>query len=84
MSDLFDGTQLCAQTDPEVFFPMNNFHRKADFAFAVSICKQCPLMVACLEYANKQNGSYGVWGGQWFDGSGYVSPAVVERKEVAA
>ena len=80
MSSPFDGTQSCAQTDPEVFFPDNNFERKKELALAVSICKQCPLIKACLSYAKKQNGSYGVWGGKWFDGTGYISPQIRNTK----
>jgi hypothetical protein len=37
-------------------------------------------MKACLSYAKKQNGSYGVWGGQWFDGSGYIPFIPIVRK----
>ena len=83
----YDGTQLCAQTDPEVFFPRNNFRRKEEIKLAISICKKCHLINACRDYASQQRGLYGVWGGKMYDGMGYESPfsvvsngIVIERK----
>lgn len=69
----FDGSQLCAQTDPELFFPVNNFRRKQEIALAISVCNQCPLIKECREYAESMTGIFGVWGGKIYDGSGYRS-----------
>jgi len=80
MSNPFDGSQLCAQTDTEVFFPRNNFRRKQEIKQAIDTCNRCPLKVACRAYADKQNGTYGVWGGKMYSGAGYISPVVVIRQ----
>lgn len=50
---------LCAQIDPEAFFPEKGGSSKA----AKSICRQCPVQVECLEYALGSNQTFGVWGG---------------------
>lgn len=50
---------LCAQTDPEAFFPEQGEPNRA----AVRVCEQCPVQVRCLEWALANNEPYGVWGG---------------------
>ena len=53
----------CAQTDPEIFFPDKG---KASAA-AKLICRGCPVIEACLEYAlNSPIRVEGVWGGTTF------------------
>lgn len=54
----FDGTQTCAQVDPEVFFPETGNHGKA----AKDLCNDCAFKAPCLEYA-LHNAVDGVWGG---------------------
>ena len=84
MNNPYDGTQLCAQTDSEVFFPSNNFRRKQEVALAISICNKCHLIEACRKYADSHVGTYGVWGGRVYDGTGYESPVtVVSKRKVA-
>lgn len=73
MSDLFEGSQLCAQTDPELFF---NFETKSD---AIKICNRCPVFSACKQYAESAEGLYGVWAGKWYNGSGYRSSIIDKR-----
>lgn len=61
MSDWRDDA-LCAQTDPEIFFP----GKGGPTAAAKAICGRCPVRVACLEWtlANETPGTtYGVAGG---------------------
>jgi hypothetical protein len=67
-----DGSQLCAQTDREVFFPVS----KADpnRKIAIAMCKACPLLSACKSYAENTPGLYGIWGGKEYFGIGFVSP----------
>jgi WhiB family transcriptional regulator, redox-sensing transcriptional regulator len=80
----FNGTQLCAQTDPEIFFPVQNFRRKDDIALAISICNRCPVLEECREYAESLTGIFGVWGGKMYDGSNYVSPIKLGSPRKAA
>ena len=50
---------LCAQTDPEVFFP----EVSEDPAAAVAVCRKCPVRQECLDYAIAAREQHGVWGG---------------------
>jgi WhiB family redox-sensing transcriptional regulator len=54
----FDGSQLCAQVDPELFFPeeYDNVHE------AKAVCRSCPLTTSCLEYAMAHPELEGIWG----------------------
>lgn len=50
---------LCAQTDPDMFFP-----ELGDPAVdARTICGTCPVRDACLEYAIRNGITHGIWGG---------------------
>lgn len=55
----FDGTQLCREIDPEVWFPENYISNAVKDA--KSICNRCEWQVECLEYALHYNVD-GIWG----------------------
>lgn len=50
---------LCAQTDPNAFFPEKGESTKS----AKSVCGSCPVRDECLEYALANNMRFGIWGG---------------------
>ena len=50
---------LCAQTDPESFYPDKG--KPADAARRV--CRRCPVQDDCLTWALETNEQFGVWGG---------------------
>ncbi|WP_086565316.1 WhiB family transcriptional regulator [Streptomyces africanus] len=55
---------LCAQTDPEMFFPQGNQHQIAQATEkAKKICGRCPARSDCLEWALDTGQNAGVWGG---------------------
>ena len=56
----FDGTQPCATTDPEAFFPDTQGTNVG--AKAKRICFDCKYREPCLEYALTVNVE-GIWGG---------------------
>ena len=56
----FDGTQLCATVDPEIFFP-ENYVDKEPIEIAKAICNDCWLKNQCLEFSMHE--SDGIWGG---------------------
>jgi WhiB family redox-sensing transcriptional regulator len=66
-SDLFDATDeqdwqeraLCAQTDPEAFFPEKGGSTRE----AKRICLGCEVRSECLEYALAHDERFGIWGG---------------------
>ena len=50
---------LCAQTDPEVFFP----ERGGPNREAKKVCAMCHVGTDCLNWAIEHNESEGIWGG---------------------
>lgn len=52
---------VCAQTDPEMFFPQDDFGYTPKLA--LKICQTCPVRAKCLETALNNREEYGVWGG---------------------
>jgi WhiB family redox-sensing transcriptional regulator len=53
---------LCAQVDPNTFFPDKGDTETTKRAKAV--CARCNVVEQCLEYALRTNQRHGVWGGQ--------------------
>ena len=62
----FEGAR-CSGADPDLFFgppgiePRIDRQRREDAAKA--LCRGCPALLACREYALASNEVYGVWGG---------------------
>ncbi|MBN9606127.1 MAG: WhiB family transcriptional regulator [Actinomycetales bacterium] len=50
---------LCAQTDPEAFFP----EKGGSTRDAKRICASCDVAAQCLEYALQNDERFGIWGG---------------------
>jgi WhiB family transcriptional regulator, redox-sensing transcriptional regulator len=50
---------LCAQTDPEAFFPEKGGSTRE----AKRICAGCEVRAECLEYALANDERFGIWGG---------------------
>jgi WhiB family redox-sensing transcriptional regulator len=50
---------LCAQTDPEAFFPEKGGSTRE----AKRICVGCEVRVECLDYALANDERFGIWGG---------------------
>ena len=50
---------LCAQTDPEAFYPEKGGSVKE----AKKVCESCPVREACLVWAMARDEKHGVWGG---------------------
>jgi WhiB family redox-sensing transcriptional regulator len=59
-----DDTAVCAQVDPEVWFPTRELHDGVPTTStqAVALCNTCPLIDPCRDYA-LLNSVEGVWGG---------------------
>lgn len=55
---------LCAQVDPELWFPETSEERRIKTPRAKSICGRCNHQVDCLKYAVDYAISDGIWGGQ--------------------
>jgi WhiB family redox-sensing transcriptional regulator len=50
---------LCAQTDPEAFFPEKGGSTRE----AKRVCLSCDVRGECLEYALLHDERFGIWGG---------------------
>ena len=50
---------LCAQTDPEAFFPEKGGSTRE----AKRVCVSCEVRAECLEYALANDERFGIWGG---------------------
>ena len=50
---------LCAQTDPEAFFPEKGGSTRE----AKRVCTGCDVRAECLEYALANDERFGIWGG---------------------
>ena len=50
---------LCAQTDPEAFFPEKGGSTRE----AKKVCRGCEVRAECLEYALENDERFGIWGG---------------------
>lgn len=66
LDDLFGAVEqewqeqaLCAQTDPEAFFPEKGGSTRE----AKRICQACAVRDECLEYALLNDERFGIWGG---------------------
>ena len=58
-SDQWQDRALCAQTDPEAFFPEKGGSTRE----AKKICLGCEVRHECLEYALEHDERFGIWGG---------------------
>ncbi|BBZ06739.1 transcriptional regulator WhiB2 [Mycolicibacterium doricum] len=57
--DLWQERALCAQTDPEAFFPEKGGSTRE----AKRICHGCEVRDECLDYALAHDERFGIWGG---------------------
>ncbi len=57
--DQWQERGLCAQTDPEAFFPEKGGSTRE----AKRICQGCEVRDRCLEYALANDERFGIWGG---------------------
>jgi WhiB family redox-sensing transcriptional regulator len=55
----WQADSLCAQTDPEAFFPEKGGSTRE----AKRICSSCEVRSDCLEYALQNDERFGIWGG---------------------
>ncbi|MBP1327074.1 WhiB family redox-sensing transcriptional regulator [Leucobacter exalbidus] len=55
----WQGDALCAQTDPEAFFPEKGGSTRE----AKRICESCEVRSECLDYALENDERFGIWGG---------------------
>jgi WhiB family transcriptional regulator, redox-sensing transcriptional regulator len=58
-ADQWQDRALCAQTDPEAFFPEKGGSTRE----AKKICLGCEVRAECLEYALAHDERFGIWGG---------------------
>ena len=55
----WQASALCAQTDPESFFPEKGGSTRE----AKKVCQSCDVRAECLDYALGHDERFGIWGG---------------------
>ena len=60
---IFDGTQVCAQMDPDAFFPDNPVDYTNNLRVLKPICNSCQFQTPCLKYALDNPELVGIWAG---------------------
>ncbi len=67
IDDSWQLRALCRGNHSHLFFPPSTFERKDERERrelrARAICRVCPVMSECLEYAMRIREPYGIWGG---------------------
>lgn len=58
--ELWMQDALCAQSDPDLWFPEPHESARA----GQKICLSCPVRMQCLEYAMRTHQTRGTWGGK--------------------
>ena len=57
----------CREYDNELFFgpdrPESELEKQTREMRAKAVCKTCPVVEPCLEFAMETNQKYGIWGG---------------------
>jgi WhiB family redox-sensing transcriptional regulator len=54
----------CREVDPELFFPIGNTGPALfQIEDAKSVCRRCPVVESCLQWAVESGQDAGVWGG---------------------
>lgn len=63
------GSPLCSETDPEMFFPVDpgdaSMKNRESYLYekeAKAICAECPYKVQCASYALERAEIQGIWG----------------------
>lgn len=55
---------VCSGEDPELFFPIGDTGPSAlQIEEAKAVCRRCPVMDQCLQWALESGQESGVWGG---------------------
>jgi WhiB family transcriptional regulator, redox-sensing transcriptional regulator len=59
------SASACRHANPDLFFPVATAAtgRAAQIAAAKAICADCPVRSQCLEFAQANQLTYGIWGG---------------------
>jgi len=59
-TETWQARAACLEYDPELFFPRTRW----EAAKARAICTTaCPVRAECLNYAQRTDSDYGIWGG---------------------
>lgn len=69
---------LCAQVDPELFFPETGRSNKA----AKKTCRSCPVRAECLDYALEHDERHGIWAGLTVDERDDLRAATAEPASI--
>lgn len=57
----FDGSQACAEVDPELFFPEEANQSRKQMVTIRKVCGSCAFKSPCLQYALDNPDLVGIW-----------------------
>lgn len=58
-----EAQAACRAHDPELFFPEWYLTTRPEVRRAKAVCRSCPVLIECLEYALATHQNHGIWGG---------------------
>jgi WhiB family redox-sensing transcriptional regulator len=58
-ADMWQDRALCAETDPEAFYPDKGGSTRE----AKAVCARCDVRTECLQFALANDERFGIWGG---------------------
>jgi WhiB family redox-sensing transcriptional regulator len=79
------GMAACRDTDPDLFFPIGTTGIAVDqIEAAKAVCRACPALEPCLEFALATHQESGVWGGTSEDERRKLRKAWLARQRQAS
>ena len=76
---------VCLEEDPELFFPIGNKGPALlQIEEAKAVCRRCPVMEQCLQWAMETGQEHGVWGGMSEDERRAMKRRAARRRQQRA
>ncbi|MEV0040093.1 WhiB family transcriptional regulator [Streptomyces sp. NPDC050804] len=76
---------ICREEDPELFFPVGNTGPALlQIEEAKAVCRRCPVMEQCLQWALEAGQNEGVWGGLSEDERRALKRRTARRRQTVA
>ncbi|WP_438490818.1 WhiB family transcriptional regulator [Streptomyces sp. S186] len=72
---------VCREEDPDLFFPLGNTGPALlQIEEAKAVCRRCPVIEHCLQWALEAHQEHGVWGGTSEDERRALKRAAARRR----
>lgn len=74
---IWQARAACRDVHPDLFWPTHPSRQREDIAAAVEVCRRCPVLDECRDYAaslSRPIRAGGIWAGTWYTMNGRPSP----------